>query len=120
MTALATAEAVVEGPYVTEHSCGSATEREPGTRNPGIDADERQVQQRDDARPDHSFANVDQHDAQREGCPLRSQRIGSARIAAAHGANIDATANTAHDHGTHDRAQEVAKQELDAEFEHHT
>ncbi len=104
---------------MTEHSRGSAAEREPGPRNTGIDTDERQVEQRDDARTDHPLAHVYNNHAQRERCPLRAQCIGTACVAATHGPNIDATANTAHDHGSHHGTQEVAEQEFDAEFEHH-
>jgi hypothetical protein len=105
---------------VAEHGRGSTAQCEPGSRDLGIDTDERQVEQRDDARPDRALADVDEHDAECEGCPLRPQRISPARIAAAHGTNVNAASDTADDHGPHNGPQEVTEQEFDAEFEHHT
>jgi len=63
------------------------------------------------------FTNIDDHHTQCEPKTLRSQRVGTARVAAAKVANVDAAAQLADDQASEQRADQVCDENFCDEVE---
>lgn len=116
--AFATAEAMINRPYVADHGSGRAGHGKPLARYSGIDADAGYVERWHDTGGHDTFADINDDDTECEQETLGAQRVRAPCITAAHLPNIDAALEVTDQHRTHKGSEQIAKKELDTEFEH--
>jgi hypothetical protein len=100
------------------HDCSRTCHGEPQAIDARIDADNGNIQGRQQRCRHPAFAYVDQHHPEREAESLRAQRVGAAGIPAPHRADVHAAAEAADDETPNEGPQEIRKQRFDAEFQH--
>ncbi len=83
----------------------------------GIEADDGQHERRNQRGRENSFADVDDHDEQREHLALRAQRVRAAGIAAADLADVHAP-EMPHQQAAERPTEQVRERELQAELQH--
>ena len=104
--------------HMAENGRGCTAQGKPFPRDFRIGGNVWQLQTRYDPRADHTFADIDNDDAQRERESLCSQRVRAAGVTAAHRANVNTALEPADNQRAHQRADEITDQKLDTEFEH--
>ena len=114
---LAAAKVVPERPDVAGDRRRGAAHGEPVTPDDGIRHDAGNRERRQPARRHPALADVDDDGACGEAESLRAQRIGAARVAAAHRADVD-PAQLPDRERADDRTQQVGHQDLEPEFQH--
>ena len=120
--AFATSKAKPQRVDVAENGGQPAGHRQPLAQHRGVDAAAQtrtrepqalQRQRRNDPRCDDAFADVDEHDPQRKRLALGTQCVRAAGIAAAERADIHAATQPPHDETADERANEIARENLE-------